>query len=158
MRTPDMAQDERRKRARWQLERMGLGADTHKMPAMLSGGERQRVAIARALALDPDIILMDEPFSALDPTTRLRLRQQLVDLWQGSGKTVLFVTHDVDEALFLADRIIVLSPKPARVVQNLTVSAARPRQIENDETLRQARRDMLQLFDATATGLQEAIQ
>jgi NitT/TauT family transport system ATP-binding protein len=90
-------------------------------------------------------------FSALDPNTRLRLRQQLVELWQGTSKTVLFVTHDVDEALFLADRIIVLSPKPARVVRVLTVSAARPRQIENDETLRQARREMLMLFENTAT-------
>jgi NitT/TauT family transport system ATP-binding protein len=98
---------------------------------------------------------MDEPFSALDPNTRLRLRQQLVELWQGTSKTVLFVTHDVDEALFLADRIIVLSPKPARVVRVLTVSAARPRQIENDETLRQARREMLMLFENTATELQE---
>jgi NitT/TauT family transport system ATP-binding protein len=128
------------------------------MPAMLSGGERQRVAIARALALDPDIILMDEPFSALDPNTRLRLRQQLVALWQETGKTVLFVTHDVDEALFLADRIIVLSPKPARVVRVLTVSAARPRQIESDEKLRQARREMLVLFENTATELQEDVR
>jgi NitT/TauT family transport system ATP-binding protein len=158
MRTPDLALTERRARAKWQLDRMGLGADTHKLPSMLSGGERQRVAIARALALDPDIILMDEPFAALDPNTRLRLRQQLVELWQGTSKTVLFVTHDVDEALFLADRIIVLSPKPARVVHTLTVGALRPRQIESDGTLRQARRAMLQLFDTTATELQEDVQ
>ena len=158
MRMPAVPLPERRARAKWQLERMGLGADMHKMPAMLSGGERQRVAIARALALDPDIILMDEPFSALDPNTRLRLRQQLIELWQGSSKTVLFVTHDVDEALFLADRIIVLSPKPARVVRVLTVSAARPRQIESDETLRQARRDMLMLFENSATELQEDVR
>ena len=69
-----------------QLKRMGLGADMHKMPSMLSGGERQRVAIARALALDPDIVLMDEPFSALDPNTRVRLRHQLVELWQETGR------------------------------------------------------------------------
>jgi NitT/TauT family transport system ATP-binding protein len=158
MRNPGMPLADRRERARWQLDRMGLGADTHKMPAMLSGGERQRVAIARALALDPDIILMDEPFSALDPTTRLRLRQQLVELWQDSRKTVLFVTHDVDEALYLADRIIVLSPKPSRVVRILTLDAARPRRIESDESLRQARRDMLDLFNTTAPELQETLQ
>ena len=117
---------------------MGLGADMHKMPFMLSGGERQRVAIARALALDPDIILMDEPFSALDPNTRVRLRQQLVELWQETGKTILFVTHDVDEALFLADRIVVLSPKPARVVHTLTVDAAAPA-AGRDATARSAR-------------------
>jgi NitT/TauT family transport system ATP-binding protein len=155
MRAPDMAASERRSRAQWQLERMGLGADVHKMPIMLSGGERQRVAIARALALDPDIILMDEPFSALDPSTRQRLRQQLVDLWQETGRTILFVTHDVDEALFLADRVIVLSPKPARVVRIIALDAPRPRRVEADERLRQARRDMIDLFNQAAPDSQE---
>jgi NitT/TauT family transport system ATP-binding protein len=151
MRHPRMGREERRMRAAKQLKRMGLGADMHKMPSMLSGGERQRVAIARALALDPDIVLMDEPFSALDPNTRVRLRHQLVELWQETGKTILFVTHDVDEALFLADRIVVLSPKPARVVHTLTVGARRPRQVETDGALRAIRREMLAIFDQTAT-------
>ncbi|MFZ1103107.1 MAG: ABC transporter ATP-binding protein [Hyphomicrobiaceae bacterium] len=151
MRHPRMGREERRMRAAKQLKRMGLGADMHKMPSMLSGGERQRVAIARALALDPDIVLMDEPFSALDPNTRVRLRHQLVELWQETGKTILFVTHDVDEALFLADRIVVLSPKPARVVHTLTVDAQRPRQVETDGALRALRREMLAIFDRTAT-------
>ena len=151
MRHPRMGREERRMRAAKQLKRMGLGADMHKMPSMLSGGERQRVAIARALALDPDIVLMDEPFSALDPNTRVRLRHQLVELWQETGKTILFVTHDVDEALFLADRIVVLSPKPARVVHTLTVDAQRPRQVETDGALRAIRREMLAIFDQTAT-------
>jgi NitT/TauT family transport system ATP-binding protein len=118
------------------------------MPSMLSGGERQRVAIARAMALDPDIILMDEPFSALDPNTRVRLRRQLIELWQETGKTIVFVTHDVDEALFLADRIIVLSPKPARVVEVVQVTAPRPREIETDAELRQQRHALLDLFGA----------
>jgi NitT/TauT family transport system ATP-binding protein len=152
MRLPRMSREERRAKAAVQLKRMGLSADMHKMPSMLSGGERQRVSIARALALDPDIILMDEPFSALDPNTRVRLRQQLVELWQETGKTILFVTHDVDESLFLADRIVVLSPKPARVVRTLTVGAARPRKVETDETLRTVRREILALFDETATA------
>jgi NitT/TauT family transport system ATP-binding protein len=146
MRNPNMSLTERRDRAARQLARVGLSADRHKMPAMLSGGERQRVSIARAMALDPDIILMDEPFSALDPNTRMRLRNQLVELWQGSGKTIVFVTHDVDEALFLAERIIVLSMKPARVVETVTVNAPRPRLIESDPQLRQMRRDLLELF------------
>jgi NitT/TauT family transport system ATP-binding protein len=146
MRAPAMPADKRRARATKELTRLGLGSDAHKMPLMLSGGERQRVAIARALALEPDIILMDEPFSALDPNTRARLRRQLIELWQGTGKTILFVTHDVDEALTLADRIIVLSPKPARVVHVHTISAARPRQIEGDPSLRAARRELLALF------------
>ena len=146
MRHPQMRRDERRERALAQLRRLGLGADIHKMPAMLSGGERQRVAIARALALDPDIILMDEPFSALDPTTRVRLRQQLIELWQETGKTVLFVTHDVDEALYLADRIIVMSPKPSRVVETVMVDAPRPRAIETDPALHAMRHALLEAF------------
>jgi NitT/TauT family transport system ATP-binding protein len=146
MRNPQIARDERRKRAQAQLRRVGLGADMHKMPSMLSGGERQRVAIARALALDPDIILMDEPFSALDPNTRVRLRQQLIELWQETGKTVLFVTHDVDEALYLADRIILMSPKPSQVVDTVTVTASRPRAIETDPGLRAMRHALLETF------------
>ena len=155
MRNPAMPADERRARATRHLERMGLARDAHKMPLMLSGGERQRVAIARALALDPDIILMDEPFSALDPNTRARLRQQLVELWQETGKTILFVTHDVDEALTLADRIVVLSPKPARVVEITSVTAPRPRQVESDPALREARRALLALFATLNSDLME---
>jgi NitT/TauT family transport system ATP-binding protein len=146
MREPAMSLAERRDRAAQQLARLGLAADAHKMPSMLSGGERQRVALARALALDPHIILLDEPFSALDPTTRVRLRQQLVELWQDSGKTVVFVTHDVDEALFLADRIIVMSGKPSRVVETITVTTARPRQVDTDPELRAMRRALLEVF------------
>ena len=155
MREPGMSLADRRGRAARQLARVGLAADAHKMPSMLSGGERQRVAIARALALDPHIILLDEPFSALDPTTRVRLRQQLVDLWQDSGKTVVFVTHDVDEALFLADRIIVLSGKPSRVVENITVTAARPRQVDTDPDLREMRRALLEVFATIEKGTVE---
>jgi NitT/TauT family transport system ATP-binding protein len=125
------------------------------MPLMLSGGERQRVAIARALALDPDIILMDEPFSALDPNTRARLRQQLVELWQETAKTVLFVTHDVDEALTLADRIVLLSPKPARVIEIITVAEPRPRTVESTPSLRDARRALLALFETPDSGAME---
>jgi NitT/TauT family transport system ATP-binding protein len=146
MRHPQMSVVERRKRAANQLARVGLSADSGKMPSMLSGGERQRVAIARAMALDPDIILMDEPFSALDPNTRLRLRRQLIELWQETGKTIVFVTHDVDEALFLADRIVVLSAKPARVVETVRVTTSRPREIETDPELRAQRRALLDLF------------
>jgi NitT/TauT family transport system ATP-binding protein len=118
------------------------------MPLMLSGGERQRVAIARALALDPEIILMDEPFSALDPNTRTRLRDQIIELWQQSDKTVIFVTHDMDEALYLADRIVVMSNKPARVASILKVDQPRPRDVLGDEQLLAQRRELLQLFRA----------
>jgi len=155
MRKPGVPLDERRARAARQLDRMGLVRDAHKMPSMLSGGERQRVAIARALALDPDIILMDEPFSALDPNTRGRLRQQLVELWQETAKTILFVTHDVDEALTLADRIVVLSPKPARVVEIMTVAEPRPRAVETAPSLREARRALLALFETSTHDAME---
>lgn len=146
MRKPQIAAAARRERARSELSRLGLAADTHKMPAMLSGGERQRVAIARALALDPDIILMDEPFSALDHNTRSRLRAQIVELWQETRKTILFVTHDIDEALYLADRIIVLSKKPAVVRDIVTVSAARPRDPEHDAELKRLRNHLIEVF------------
>jgi len=120
-----------------------------KMPLMLSGGERQRVAIARALALDPEIILMDEPFSALDPNIRHRLRDQIISLWQQLGRTVIFVTHDMDEALYLADRIIVFSQKPARVAEIMEVTEPRPRDVLRDPALLARRDRLLNVFAAT---------
>lgn len=148
MRRPQMTVAERRDRARRELVRVGLGADMAKMPSMLSGGERQRVAIARALALDPNIILMDEPFSALDPNTRRHLRQQLLELWAGSGTTIVFVTHDVDEALGLADRVVLLTKKPAVVAAEVLITAKRPRDLANNPELQKHRRALLDLFHA----------
>lgn len=148
MRRPAESTAARRDKARAELLRVGLGNDMHKMPRMLSGGERQRVAIARALALDPDIVLMDEPFSALDHTTRARLRQQIVEIWDEQRKTVLFVTHDIDEALYLADRIIVLSKKPTVVREIVTVTAPRPRDTERDPALKAQRAHLVSIFDS----------
>jgi NitT/TauT family transport system ATP-binding protein len=135
------------------LELVGLGKDANKYPRMLSGGERQRVAIARALAVGPQIILMDEPFSALDPNTRQRMRAEIISIWQKTGKTIVFVTHDVDEALFLADRILLLSKKPTRVIQSITVEEPRPRSLSDDPRLAQRRRELMALF----AGLEEAL-
>lgn len=118
-------------KARSLLELVGLGKDRLKMPAMLSGGERQRVSIARALAVEPRIILMDEPFSALDVMTRHRMRAEIVDLWHKTGKTIIFVTHEVDEAIELADRIVVLSAKPTKVRSIVEVPQERPRNLED---------------------------
>jgi NitT/TauT family transport system ATP-binding protein len=146
MRRPETPPSERRAAAARQLERIGLGADLAKTPAMLSGGEKQRVAIARALALEPEIILMDEPFSALDPNTRRRLRAQIVELWRESRRTILFVTHDIDEALELADRIVVLATKPARVRAEIALDAPRPRDVDHDDALRAEKRRLLELF------------
>ena len=155
MRYPERRAADRRARAAAELDRVGLAADAHKMPAMLSGGERQRVAIARALALDPDIVLMDEPYSALDHTTRTRLRRQIVDLWQQTRKTVLFVTHDIDEALYLADRIIVLSNKPTKVREVVTVTAARPRDPEADPELKRLRAGLISVFQSIESQSEE---
>ena len=146
MRRPEAPKAERRAAAARQLERVGLGADLGKSPSMLSGGEKQRVAIARALALEPEIILMDEPFSALDPNTRRRLRAQIVELWRESRRTILFVTHDIDEALELADRIVVLATKPARVRAEIALSAPRPRDVDHDDALRAEKRRLLEIF------------
>ncbi|HKG37508.1 MAG TPA: ABC transporter ATP-binding protein [Conexibacter sp.] len=123
----------RRERARAVLERVGL-ADLADRPAhLLSGGEQQRVAIARALAVEPDVLLMDEPFSALDVRTRTELRRQMVELWQETGLTVVFVTHDVDEALALGARAVVLSRKPTRVLADVRIDLPHPRDRESAE-------------------------
>jgi NitT/TauT family transport system ATP-binding protein len=148
LRYDGMAKAAMQDRAKRLLDLVGLGRDTHKFPAMLSGGERQRVAIARALAVEPRIILMDEPFSALDLNTRGRLRTELVSIWQQTGKTVIFVTHDIDEALVLADRILLLSNKPTRVLETLTVDAPRPRNVGVDPALQRQRARLHELFTA----------
>jgi len=142
LRFGSVAKGERETKARALLALVGLEQDMHKYPAALSGGERQRVAIARALAVDPKIILMDEPFSALDVKTRRRLRTELITIWQRTGKTIVFVTHDIEEALVLADRIIVLSAKPTRVVETLSIVEPRPRDVESSPNL-QHRRSVL---------------
>ena len=136
----------RSEKARALLEMVGLGRDADKYPSMLSGGERQRVAIARALSVDPHIILMDEPFSALDLNTRQRLRSEIIAIWRNTGKTVIFVTHDIDEALVLADRVLLLSDKPTRVLETIEIDAPRPRVVETTPTLRQHKKHLIRLF------------
>lgn len=138
----------REPRARALLAMVGLAEAAGKYPSMLSGGERQRVAIARALAVDPSIVLMDEPFSALDPNTRRRLRAEIERIWQQTGRTVLFVTHDIDEALVLADRIVLLSNKPTRVLETIVVPAARPRRLADDPQLAALRERLQRLFQS----------
>jgi NitT/TauT family transport system ATP-binding protein len=151
LRTPAVASSERHERAAKLLQMVGLGRDVDKVPAMLSGGERQRVAIARALAVEPSIILMDEPFSALDPDTRRRMRVDLIALWQLTRKTIVFVTHDLDEAVELADRIIVFSGKPTRVLDVIEVKEPRPRSVSGSATLRATREHLLQLFEGQSS-------
>jgi len=114
---------ERRERAREWITRVGLDVsrDATKFPSELSGGMRQRVAIARTLILSPRIILMDEPFGALDPTTRLHMQELLVDLWREAQATVFFVTHSIEEALYLGDRVYVFSSAPGTIIREMEV-------------------------------------
>jgi NitT/TauT family transport system ATP-binding protein len=120
---------ERRQRAREWIGKVGLDVkrDAHKYPSELSGGMRQRVAIARTLILSPRIILMDEPFGALDPTTRLHMQALLVDLWREARATVFFVTHSIDEAVYLGDRVYIFSSAPGTIIRQMELpSPTRP--------------------------------
>ena len=116
--------------ARPLLARYGLATFENRYPASLSGGMRQRAALLRTLLCDREVMLLDEPFAALDAQTRLQMQQWLLTLWKDFERTVLLVTHDVDEAIFLSDEIVVLSPRPARIRARLTVPLPRPRRPE----------------------------
>jgi len=112
------------------LNMVGLSKFADRYPGELSGGMQQRVGIARALANYPSMLLMDEPFGALDAQTRLMMQENLLDIWKEFGITVLFVTHDVDEAVFLADRVLVMSAAPGRIIDDLRIDLPRPRDPE----------------------------
>jgi sulfonate transport system ATP-binding protein len=118
---------ERNERVARQLDRVGLADKANVWPRELSGGQAQRVAIARALVMRPEVLLMDEPFSALDAFTRVDLQDHLLDLWADTRPTLLIVTHDVDEAIVLADRVIVMRPAPGRLFAEIEVDLPRPR-------------------------------
>lgn len=122
--------DRDRARAHEVIDKVGLNGFERRLPSELSGGMQQRVGIARALFLNPDILLMDEPFSALDALTRDAMGFELLSLWQSSPKTVLFITHSIPEAVLLADRVVVMSARPGQIIADETVPIGRPR----DET------------------------
>jgi ABC-type nitrate/sulfonate/bicarbonate transport system ATPase subunit len=116
--------------ARTLAERYGLAGFLDHYPHALSGGMRQRVALMRTLAVHRDVLLLDEPFGALDSQTRLSMQQWLLEVWDELDRTVLFVTHDVDEAIFVSDRVLVMSPRPGRVASEVDVPLERPRRLE----------------------------
>jgi len=115
---------------------IGLADFHNHYPAELSGGMKQRAALARVLAFDPKVLLMDEPFGALDAQTREVMQEELMSLWERTKKTVVFVTHDIDEAVFLADRVVVLTARPARIREDIKIDLPRPRTLEIKKSMR----------------------
>ncbi|MBX9840324.1 MAG: ABC transporter ATP-binding protein [Xanthobacteraceae bacterium] len=126
--------EKERKRTLDLLRLVGLGGFEHYFPRQLSGGMRQRVNLARALAIDPEVLLMDEPFAALDAQTREIMQTELLRIWEQGRKTVLFVTHQIDEAVFLSDRVLVFARRPGRLQESVEIALPRPRELSIKRT------------------------
>lgn len=148
-----IAKPERQRRVGELLERIGLAGYGARWPKDLSGGQQQRVSIARALIGHPEILLLDEPFSALDAFTRASLHEMLLSLWQDLRPTILMVTHDVEEAVFLADRVMVMRPRPGRTSETMTIRLPRPRNKLTPE-YEIMRRDVLRAIDRSLASEQ----
>jgi NitT/TauT family transport system ATP-binding protein len=131
--TQGVPRTQRREKARDFLAQVGLVAFVHNFPHELSVGMRQRAAIARAFLTDPDLLLMDEPFSALDAQSKLVLQEELLKVWKEHQKMVVYVTHDIEEAVLLGDRVLVMSGRPGRIVEDITVPLHRPRNLRDRE-------------------------
>lgn len=141
-----MPKSQRSETAEKYIRLVGLEKFLNSHPAQLSGGMQQRVAIARALAVSPDIIFMDEPFGALDAMTRLQMQDDILAISRSQNKTIIFVTHDIDEAVYLADRIVVMSPNPGRIKEIVPVQLRNPRDRNGDDFI-QIRDRVFSLFE-----------
>jgi sulfonate transport system ATP-binding protein len=139
---------EQERRVEQALALIGLEGYGGRLPKELSGGQAQRVAIARALVAQPKVLLMDEPFSALDPTTRHGLHGQVIDLWKAYRPTMVMVTHDAEEAVALADRVIVMAPRPGRISDEILIVSGRPRD-RGEDSFEMAKRRVLSALDGT---------
>jgi NitT/TauT family transport system ATP-binding protein len=146
---------ERRERARAELERVGLGHAAHRRPHELSGGMRARLSLARSLLGDGDILLMDEPFAAVDALVRVRLQQLLLDIWQEKQRTLLYVTHDLNEALSLGHRVLVMSSRPGRVALSRDIPTPPPRDVVLYQATPEAREIYVELWHALEEQVQQ---
>jgi ABC-type nitrate/sulfonate/bicarbonate transport system ATPase subunit len=147
----DLTRTEREERIAHYVKLVRLEGFEHSYPSDLSGGMKQRLQVARALAVNPDILFLDEPFGALDSVTRLIMRRELLRIWQTERRTILFVTHDIDEAVQLADRVVVLSSRPAKIQDILTIDIAHPRNISSPRYL-ELRDDLLSKIGVAFTA------
>ena len=138
--------------ARELLALMGLSDFHNSFPAGLSGGMKQRVGIARALAMTPRVLLLDEPFGALDAQTRLSMQELLLDVWESRRKTVLFITHDIDEAILLADTVYIMSARPGSIARQIGIGLPRPRKLDllTDRDFNELRKDIMETIRAEA--------